>query len=93
MIKMAMLEDKVAVVTGAALGIGRGVARTFVEEGAHVAVVDIDGPAAAEVADELRNRDPTSMALQCDVGDRKQIDICVDAIVEQFGHIEIRRGE
>jgi NAD(P)-dependent dehydrogenase (short-subunit alcohol dehydrogenase family) len=86
MIKMAMLEDKVAVVTGAALGIGRGVARTFVEEGAHVAVVDIDGPAAAEV-------DPTSMALQCDVGDRKQIDICVDAIVEQFGHIEIRRGE
>jgi NAD(P)-dependent dehydrogenase (short-subunit alcohol dehydrogenase family) len=89
MIEVAMLDDKVAVVTGAAQGIGRGVARTFVEEGAHVAVVDIDGPAAAEVAEQLRNRDPASIALECDVGDRKQIDVCVAAVVEQFGHIDI----
>lgn len=86
---MALLAEKVAVVTGAAEGIGRGVVRMFVEEGAHVAVVDINGPSAEIVAAELKAKDPASMAIQCDVGDRNQIDHCVTKVIEEFGHIDI----
>jgi NAD(P)-dependent dehydrogenase (short-subunit alcohol dehydrogenase family) len=60
---MTLLTEKVSIVTGAADGIGRGVARMFVEEGAHVAVVDINGPAAETVAVELRAKSPTAMAI------------------------------
>ncbi len=65
---MSLLTEKIAVVTGAAHGIGRGKARMFVEEGARVAVVDINGPSAEVVATELKAKDPATTAIQCDVG-------------------------
>jgi NAD(P)-dependent dehydrogenase (short-subunit alcohol dehydrogenase family) len=86
---MTLLTDKVAIVTGAADGIGRGIARMFVEEGAHVAVVDINGPAAEKVAMEVKTKSPSSIAIQCDVGDRLQIDRCVATVVETFEHIDV----
>src|ERR1700728_1016787 len=86
---MSLLEERVAIVTGAADGIGRGIARMFVQEGAHVAVVDINGPSAEQVAGELRATDPTSLSIQCDVGDREQIDCCVGEVAKVFGHIDV----
>ena len=56
---MSLLTEKVAVVTGAAEGIGRGIARMFVEEGAHVAVVDINGPSAEVVAAAIAGERPS----------------------------------
>lgn len=86
---MSLLTEKVAIVTGAAEGIGRGIARMFVEEGAHVALVDINGPLVETVAAELKAKDPASIAIQCDVGNRGQIDNCVTTVVKAFGHIDI----
>jgi len=61
------LNDRVAVVTGAASGIGRGIARAFAAKGCHVAVADVDVAGAEEIARELEGRGVRSLAVQCDV--------------------------
>ena len=50
---MDRLSGKIAIVTGGASGFGEGIVRRFLAEGAHVAIVDINGPAAAALASEL----------------------------------------
>ncbi|MDE2450223.1 MAG: SDR family NAD(P)-dependent oxidoreductase, partial [Gammaproteobacteria bacterium] len=57
------LEDQVAVITGAGSGIGREIARTFAREGARVAVVDLDGGAAARVAADLSRGGTQAIAI------------------------------
>ena len=59
---MSLLTEQVAVVTGAAEGIGRGIARMFVEEGAQVAPVDIDGASAEVVAATIEGVRPDPLA-------------------------------
>ena len=61
---MAQLQDKCAIVTGAAGGFGEGIARLFVQEGARVLLADLDGAKAQKVAAELG---PNAKAVQCDV--------------------------
>jgi meso-butanediol dehydrogenase / (S,S)-butanediol dehydrogenase / diacetyl reductase len=90
-----LLTGKVAIVTGAAQGIGRGIARMFAAEGARVAVVDLDKDGASAVADEIRAADPgagasaIAIAVACDVGDRRQVDEAVQATVDAFGTVDI----
>jgi NAD(P)-dependent dehydrogenase (short-subunit alcohol dehydrogenase family) len=84
-----LLTGKAAIVTGAAQGIGRGIARMFAAEGARVAVVDLDESGASAVADEIRAAEGAAIAVPCDVGDRRQVDEVVRATVEAFGRVDI----
>jgi len=77
---MTLLAGKAAIVTGAGQGIGRGTALRFADEGAKVAVVDIDQSLADAAAKEIREAGGDSLAVRCDVGRRAGIDACVEVV-------------
>ncbi|MGO9991889.1 MAG: 3-hydroxybutyrate dehydrogenase [Steroidobacteraceae bacterium] len=83
------LKDQVAVVTGAASGIGKEIARTFARAGAKVAVVDVDVEGAREVAEELNRKGGVGIAAAVDVTSEAQVDTAMQAVVENFGRIDI----
>jgi len=83
------LANKVALVTGAAQGIGKACALALAEAGAHVVVADIDGKGADAVAETIMAGQHRALALQADVGDLDQIDRMVRRAVEAFGRIDI----
>ncbi|MEK7782588.1 MAG: SDR family oxidoreductase [Candidatus Binatota bacterium] len=81
------LKDKVAIVTGAAQGIGAAYARGLAKEGAAVAIVDILDPTA--VAKEIVGNDGRALPLVVDVSDEKQTRDMAQKVAETFGHIDI----
>lgn len=76
---------KVAVVTGAARGIGLAIAKKFLEEGYRVALLDIDGAQLAQADATLGEE---SCAIVCDVSDQRQIHSAVEEIIKRFGRID-----
>lgn len=78
------LKGKVAVVTGAATGIGRALCRRFAAEGARVVVADIDGPGAERVAAEIGG-----LAVTVDVADESQLQALAARAVVEFGPIDL----
>jgi 3-oxoacyl-[acyl-carrier protein] reductase len=80
------LASKTALVTGAASGIGKTIAQTYVREGARVAVVDIDGEAAKATARTIGNN---AIALRCDVSNKVEIEGAVEATLSAFGALDI----
>ena len=83
------LKDKVAIVTGAAQGIGAAVAREFAREGAKVAVVDLAADRAEEVAAQLRTQGHDAIGIGCNVAKRAEVDTMVAALHARFGHVDI----
>jgi NAD(P)-dependent dehydrogenase (short-subunit alcohol dehydrogenase family) len=84
------LKDKVALVTGASRGIGRGIAEIFAEEGAHVAVNYVThGESAEQVADSVRSKGRRSMTCKADVAIRSQVEAMVDKVWKELGPIDI----
>ena len=83
------LKDQVAVITGAGSGIGLEIARTFVHEGARVAVADLDSKAAARAAAELDRETGQAIALDMDVTREDQVDAGITRVVETLGRIDI----
>jgi glucose 1-dehydrogenase len=83
------LQDKVAVVTGAATGIGRAIATQFVRDGAKV-VLDYVGP--SDKADDLAHALGTigsAVAVAADVSDEQQVDMLVEHAVKTFGRLDV----
>ena len=72
---MESFEAKVAVVTGGASGIGRGIAQALAGEGAHVVVADVDEAGARETAEALRARGVRSLAVRTDVRETVSVDV------------------
>jgi len=83
---MGELEGKVAVITGAASGIGRATARRFVEAGARVVIADIEDEPARQLAHDLGA--PASF-LHTDVGDEAQLEAAVAHAVATFGRLDV----
>ena len=86
---MIDLSDKIALVTGGASGIGRGICLVLGEQGANVAVADINIRGASDVASEVSTGGPRSAAFEVDVTDRGLVDHMVADVIEGFGRIDI----
>ena len=83
------LKGKRALVTGAARGIGRGIAEVFAHEGADVAVNDIDLLQAEEVVQSLRSKGTHAIAVQGDVAKRSDVEPMIDRVWQELGPIDI----
>jgi len=84
------MKGKVTVITGAAKGIGRGIARVFASEGATLVIADIDAEAGeATAAELLKLGGGGGEFVQTDVTDRASCEAAVDAILDRHGRIDI----
>jgi len=83
------LVDKIAIVTGAASGIGKEIAATYAREGAKVAIADMNMAAAQAAADELKASGASAMAIAADVTDEAQVNAAVAAVVQAWGGVDI----
>jgi len=83
------LTGKKALVTGAAVGIGRGCALALARAGADVAIVDIDERTGPKTADEIKAAAGDSLFVRCDVTKKDQVQAMVRKVVERFGRLDI----
>jgi 3-hydroxybutyrate dehydrogenase len=83
------LENKVAIVTGAASGIGKGIASTFAREGAKVAIADIDQKAAEGAAREIEAGGGRAIGVAMDVTDEKAVERGTADVVKAFGALDV----
>ena len=85
----SQLSGKVAIVTGAANGIGRAVAHAFANEGAKLVLADVDEEAGEEVAAEIADRGGEAIFRYCDVGERLDVRNLVCAATDAFERVDI----
>src|SRR5713226_4121342 len=83
------LEGRVAIVTGGGHGIGKAYAHRLAEEGAKIAIAEIDGAAAERLAADLERAGCEALGLRTDVADRASVEEMARRTVERFGRIDI----
>ncbi|MBR1870499.1 MAG: 3-oxoacyl-[Kiritimatiellae bacterium] len=83
------LEGKVAIVTGAARGIGQAIAKAFAEEGADVALMDLDAGWLAETATAVESAGRRALKIAVDVADGAQVAAAVGEVQKAFGKIDV----
>ena len=81
---MARLQDKITIITGAASGLGQGIAELFAREGATVVVADIQKEAGERLAGELGG-----MFVHVDVTDPASVEAMIQSTVDRYGRIDI----
>ncbi|MFB1064653.1 3-oxoacyl-ACP reductase [Natrinema sp. CBA1119] len=79
-----MLEDKITIVTGGAVGIGKAIAERFVDDGATVVIADVDEETGAATADELDCR-----FERCNVREYDQVEALVEKTVDEYGRLDV----
>lgn len=86
---MPRLESRVAIVTGAARGIGEAIARVFAAEGAAVVVADVDEIAGKETAARLAGQGARAIFSRCDVGRREDAERCIQHAIDEYGRVDV----
>lgn len=84
-----LLSDKVAIITGGARGMGRGMSLMFAKEGCAIVVADILDEAAAETVAEITKQGGKAMYVKCDVSNSQQVQDMVKKTIAKFGTIDI----
>lgn len=86
---MREYQGKVAIITGAASGIGKGCAQAFAEEGARVIALDLNLEGAEKVASELRAAGHDVKAVAADITDEKQVQDVFEAVKRDYGSLDV----
>ena len=84
-----LLENKVAIVTGAGQGIGQGIARALAQEKCQVVVSDINQAGGEKVAAELKRLGVKAIAVQCDVSKKSEVEALFQQTFKEFGRLDI----
>ena len=83
------LSDKVSVVTGGGMGLGRAICLIFAEKGSDIVVADINMKAAEEVAAEVRKMERNAIAVEMDVSNPASVEKATEKALDQFAHIDV----
>lgn len=86
---MGRVEDKVAIITGAARGLGKADALMLASEGADIAIWDINLDGAQQVAMEIRDLGRKALAMRVDITNRAKVEEAVQKVLDEFGKIDI----
>ncbi|WP_432720881.1 SDR family NAD(P)-dependent oxidoreductase [Staphylococcus shinii] len=86
---MARLDNKIAIVTGGAGGIGSGVVRAYVKENAKVVIADIAEEKGQALSQELNNQGYDTFFIKTDLSNKASLQACVDRTIQTYGQIDI----
>jgi 3-hydroxybutyrate dehydrogenase len=86
---MMLLQNKVAVITGAASGIGKNIAMTYASQGAKVVIADLNQQAADDTAMEINRNGGAAMGISMDVANEAQVDQGIEKVVDSYGGVDI----
>lgn len=86
---MKKLQNRVALITGAASGIGKAIALKFANEGANIAIVDIDKQSSEKLASKIESQGCEAIYIECDVTNETHVNNAVKSTVDQLGALHI----
>lgn len=84
-----LLSNRVAIITGGAIGIGRSMALLFADEGCSVVIADILVAEGTKTAEEVSKKGSEGLLVQCDITDSRQVQDMVDQTISKFGKVDI----
>lgn len=84
-----LLDNKIAVITGAASGIGKGIAERFAKAGARVVIADLNIEQAKATADAIQQNGGQALAVKMDVTSESEVNQAIASVVEQWGAIDV----
>ncbi|MEB8085851.1 SDR family oxidoreductase [Staphylococcus pseudoxylosus] len=86
---MARLDNKIAIVTGGAGGIGSGIVRAYIKENAKVVIADIAEEKGQALSQELNNQGYDTLFIKTDLSNKASLQYCVDRTLQTYGQIDI----